>query len=513
MQEMFGNVDGDVIRMTLEDCDYELDAATECLADMITSVEEHAAQKREQKQHEGRPEKVDEPTDSDESLARRLAEEMEHEERARRAAQEKVDSDIARSLMAKDSDDSNDSERTRTTERNATVASSAAAHNKCAQVRAQTNRSADVRGESGKWNVKQPPQNAASATVVSNSGQCEPDRTLQKDHEPAEVKLSKKARRRRNRNQRLLLNAPHSKGSSEPVSSKQGKADQKEERSSSVVPSASEVEAALAFIRNIFPSFEESLLRILYEEQEYELERTIEALLTLTHVDESKEASSASTTTHPIEERNTGEISPDSSSPATHSPSLSSDEDDFDLVDDWEHIHEEITRMIADGQSTNSLVAGDENEETLPSVEQSCCDSVANETGHSIPDEKSTIASAFTSNLDKLADLFPEYDRQALAVALEANNDDVELTAEELLAQAFVVSLRRSGDKPPKTWNKPSQRKLTVPSLNPVEVRYTDIRWDERSGVSGKMKSLPRWESPAKFRLHHLSLLMFLQNQ
>lgn len=118
---------------------------------------------------------------TDEELARKLAVEMEREERERRAAQEKADAAMARTMMNTDEK---------------SIGKNAGG--------------VDARGERGKWNVKQPP-NVDQAPANSDAG-------VEDSSDGAfEPYLSKKARRRRNKR----LNLEKTSTANEQVSNKQ----------------------------------------------------------------------------------------------------------------------------------------------------------------------------------------------------------------------------------------------------------------------------------------------------
>ena len=260
-------------------------------------------------------------------------------------------------------------------------------------------------------------------------------------------------------------------------------------------PSEADRAAGLAFMKSIVPSFEDGLLGLLYEEHEWDLERTIEALLTLTNVNSEI---APSTVGADVSAESSGEQSPKSSSSASSSTSVSdeeqdeqppeaaADECDTTAGEDWERIDEIIARVVREGEKACcsaadgeiTFVQDDDDDDGNYDVEDNgACDELvdslevlrrrylgdadeddenAKEQAEHHHDDGSNAAqavsenkpaSSFTSNLDMLADMFPEYDRQALAVTLEANADDIEATTEEILAQAFEAARgnRRGG--------------------------------------------------------------------
>lgn len=219
-------------------------------------------------------------------------------------------------------------------------------------------------------------------------------------------------------------------------------------------------------MKSIFASLDEGLIHIVYEENDWDMESTTEALIMLTPADivSTDDESSAS-----------GD-SPASTS-SSGSPSLSSDdEDEGENVEEWERIDEIIARMVKDGekQSQTEVNSDEEDLDSLAEIKRRYGELAINDeqaVSASAPDQP-TQKGSFTSNLDTLTEMFPEYDRQALAVALEANGDDIELTTEELLAQAFNNSLRRSGGRIahariPSKQRKPTVLFITVPYLTP----------------------------------------------
>jgi hypothetical protein len=242
--------------------------------------------------------------------------------------------------------------------------------------------------------------------------------------------------------------------------------------------------AGLAFMKSILPSFEDGLLALLYEEHEWDLERTIEALLILTNVNGDE-------TTAADETASGSDLSsPQSSSTPSSSTSVSDDDNDEEndnhddlgeteeaaaaVSEDWERIDEIIARMVREGEKESGVGGGaagreitfvrDEEEDEGDETDDGVCDELVdslevlrrryltNADDNEAPDvtettDASVAGSAFTSNLDTLAEMFPEYDRQTLAVTLEANADDIEATTEEILAQAFGAALQQRGNR------------------------------------------------------------------
>ncbi|ELR22214.1 CUE domain containing protein [Acanthamoeba castellanii str. Neff] len=524
ISEMFPSLDKSVVELLLHEHAFQVEATIAQLTDMIRIQEDHQTSVQQQQQDLINAHLHQAPAQSDEELAQRLAFEMEQEERARREAQEKADEAMARALTGDGSSGSGAAN---------SYANAAAKCDSAAAARTKKGGAVAGRSESGKWKVKQPPHHGDAAGAgaggggrVGGGGDVDGaagdggggvmDHTGEEQWEV--VGLSKKARKRRNKKTAAAATAQQPPATTNEQQQKkatttmapplaQKQPTRKGSDSSGRVhkpaagaavaaatqPSEADRAAGLAFMKSIVPSFEDGLLGLLYEEHEWDLERTIEALLTLTNVNSEIAPSAVSAD---VSAESSGEQSPKSSSSASSSTSVSdeeqdeqpseaaADECDTTAGEDWERIDEIIARMVREGEKAccSSAAADgeitfvqDDDDDNYDVEDNGACDELvdslevlrrrylgddeddenAKEQAEHHDDDGNNAAravsekpgSAFTSNLDMLADMFPEYDRQALAVTLEANADDIEATTEEILAQAFDAARgnRRGG--------------------------------------------------------------------
>ena len=173
----------------------------------------------------------------------------------------------------------------------------------------------------------------------------------------------------------------------------------------------------LGFIRSIFPRLDERLLDSVFTENNCNLERTIESLLSLNTLAEEGQLTSS-------EEDEEG-------SRGGRESGLESEEEE-ETPDNWDFLtydeHEARDLALEHREAGHSVT---------PSTPQ-------HEHGEDNPSNNARKepynwqASKFTINLKELADMFPDFERPMLAMALEQNDDDIEKTIEALLPQSLL---------------------------------------------------------------------------
>ena len=174
----------------------------------------------------------------------------------------------------------------------------------------------------------------------------------------------------------------------------------------------------LGFIRSIFPRLDERLLDSVFTENSCNLERTIESLLSLNTLAEEGQLTSS----EEDEEGSGGGLE----------SGLESEEQE-ETPDNWDFLTYDEHEAPEDDLAPEHREAGHSVAPFTPQHEHG-----EDNPNNTRKEPYNWQASKFTINLKELADMFPDFERPMLAMALEQNDDDIEKTIEALLPQSLL---------------------------------------------------------------------------